>query len=198
MIAVGIKPNQEIGKCFKNDNLWAYPLLIFIDSVAPDLKTEMIRNDGLNKRETKQLAEILKKELKNGRIAEFEKDFMKYHTFFFCEGCEDSGKSQRFHKMVEEGHASIRLAQESEGECIICKRKGKLYCYETHRFTPQNIKKFVKFLEHCGGFRVYDLIKTKIQRDIFNEYKNNGRRINKLIYVQRNANKSLRSIKGNS
>src|SRR5258707_908097 len=97
MDVYGKKPESETGKYFRNNVWWWRPLAEYCCVVAPELTAKCQHwqsndGDGLNARDSKILATVLKEHVANGHakayeaIREAEQNAMADEKCWLCEG----------------------------------------------------------------------------------------------------------------
>jgi len=144
----GKNPKSPQGQNFYN-SVWSWrPLVIYCESLAPNLGTnyeEWHFNNAYEVTEAQALtlANILQLELDEGRTKAFEKQYiedLKNLPDETCSICKGTG--QRNDEYVK-------------GECNKCKGSGKTRPFATYYpFEEQNIREWTLFLQNCGGFKI--------------------------------------------
>jgi len=138
---------------FRN-NVWNWrPLADYACAIAPEI-TQHCRHwqsndgDGLNKKNSEALADVLEQEIKSGRceayakIRQAEIDALPNEACWLCDG---TGKRKPAPKSGA-GHV----------ECNNCDGTGSVRPDDAHYpFSAENVQRFVTFLRECGGFKIY-------------------------------------------
>lgn len=169
MDVVGVRPSAEVGKYFRNNVWWWGPLWSYCVDVAPQLCDGVDGwtndGDGLPESRALALASLLEKSILDGRCErrreqfEAEKTALPKEPCRFCEGTgvrrdrigETGGMTTRELSPEQAG----RVGRES-GWCNGCDGEGiaaqigSWYCFDT-----ANVKEFISFLKHCGGFKIW-------------------------------------------
>jgi DnaJ-class molecular chaperone len=154
MDVYGNKPDSKIGEYFCNSGWSWHPLWNYCEIVAPML-TKKVKyghsndGDGLNKQDSLRLAEILEQELSSERTKAYaqrykaDMDALPDEKCKYCNGTGDR-------KDLEPAEWKKKC-----GGCNACHGKGKVRPTDTfYPFDTDNIREFVKFLAHCGGFAI--------------------------------------------
>jgi len=170
MDVYGSKPKNETGEYFRNNVWWWRPLAAYIEDTYPDIAkycTHWHTNegDGLNAVQSKILADKIKSDIKSGKVAKYQEDYIKAQENepkVDCEICNTTGK-----RAWSQNHFSINDKIKSDptteindlGEYVIpcnaCNGLGKVDHWIKHYpFSVENVSEFANFLENCGGFRI--------------------------------------------
>lgn len=189
MDVYGRKPTSETGSYFRNNVWWWRPLANFIeneysDDIARISKIAWHTNDGegLGKRDSLKLAKLIRRDLANGTVAEYEKkynDTINSAPEIPCDYCKGTGKRAWAKPGVKtqkiEALAALAAAPGTPGEgaaaqaaierlggsnmeiktCNGCSGTGKDKPFWTnYPFSKENVQEFADFLEACGGFKI--------------------------------------------
>lgn len=141
MDVYGKKPKNEKGKYFRNNVWWWHPLWDYIEYAFPEIASKVVYahtndGDGLGARDAKLLALKLRNNLKNGKVAEYEKE---YHQ------AVEIGKVQHLQQKQKELKQGSSVEEDSSQE---------YYWPEYYKFDEENVREFAEFLENCGGFSI--------------------------------------------
>lgn len=152
MDVYGNKPTSETGKYFRNNVWWWRPLADYCCEVAPELTAKCQHwqsndGDGLNARDSKLLALVLKARITEGHTEAFaaiRKAELDKLPDELCTICRGYGK-----------RADPPNVGPGEYPCNGCDGKGRRRPTDTwYPFTVENVQEFVAFLEDCGGFKI--------------------------------------------
>ncbi len=136
-----IKPTNESFKYFPNTDRWWRPLSNFIFDKCPTLFRQgeaeswhTIEGHKVDKRTALKIADRLESLLKEGTVERYEVELMITYPPIQCGYCNGKGVNP-----------NGRM-------CIACHGKGKAgqLC-----FTEENVRAFIEFCRHSGGFDVY-------------------------------------------
>ena len=170
MDIIGKKPKNEKGKYFRNNVWWWRPLATFICDTYPDIaeKCEYWGSndgDGLDAKTSRQLAKLIRQDLANGKVAEFEREYNTWRAELpreKCSFCEATG-IRRDEVGQENGMPDKELAEEVKiwvgrefGWCNACQGVGTTENWNAgYPFSIENVEEFTEFLENCGGFEIW-------------------------------------------
>lgn len=150
MDVYGNNPRSEKGEYFRNNVWWWHPLWSYIEATFPELASKVENghsNDGsgLNAHDSYKLSQLLKIKLKDGSVAEYEKEY--------------NDELQILRVELEAAQNKVReLSLNSSQEEI--EKKVKELEFDTgywalhYPFSEENVKEFAEFLEFCGGFKI--------------------------------------------
>src|SRR5215813_2548142 len=94
----GLEPKSEVGRYFRNNVWWWWPLAIYVSEVAPSFYNEKWQtNDGAGLSASRALAlgALLKQEIEAGRTAQYAKErFLRIDAMpdVLCDLCNGTGK----------------------------------------------------------------------------------------------------------
>lgn len=156
MDVYGRKPTSETGKYFRNSVWWWRPLATYACAVAPDIAAhckcwQSNDGDGLNAKQSAQLADRLQAEIDAGRTLLYAKRYtgaQEASPDEPCWLCEGTG-TQR--PVPERGAGDLKTGI----KCNSCDGRGYVRPDSTHYpFSVENVQRFVAFLRDCGGFNI--------------------------------------------
>jgi len=141
MDVYGKKPKNEKGKYFRNNVWWWHPLWEYVEYAFPDIAEKVPYahsndGDGLGARDAKILALKLRKNLKDGKVAEYALERQQILDTAKLEH-EEAQKQ----KAISEGKSLDNF-------------KPDHFWAESYFFSEENVIKFTEFLENCGGFEI--------------------------------------------
>jgi hypothetical protein len=150
MDVYGRAPTSATGEYFRNNVWWWRPLADFIiANYTGDIKridgVSWHTNDGegLGKRDSLKLANLLKRDLENGKVAAFEKTYEAARKSISeepCFSCHGTG---------------MRVITNRE-PCFSCNGKGTTPPWSAnYPFSADNVAEFERFLRDSGGFRIH-------------------------------------------
>jgi len=154
MDVYGQKPNNEQGEYFRSNVWYWHPLWDCLEELHPTIcqKVESPHDnsgDGLNATNSLALSKLLKKDLDNGIIEEYIKQYdarleaLPLEDCHFCEGKGNRDWDQ------EDGSVLTKL-------CNACNGTLKVKNFICHyRMDLDLMKEFQVFLENCGGFQIH-------------------------------------------
>lgn len=156
MDVYGKNPRTETGRYFRNSVWWWRPLAQYACEVAPNVTTGCTYwhtndGDGLNKRDSNLLADLLQAELDSGRCEayaqtrEAELAALPDETCYLCEG---TGTRQRPPHTGAGKPASGIVCNRCAGKGVV-RPDATVYPFEV-----DNVRAFVAFLRDCGGFQI--------------------------------------------
>lgn len=166
----GKKPTSEVGEYIRF-NIWSWhPLAEYLKQAAPNLikKIRFLHSndgDGLNKRDSIKLAEILEYQLKEGFTEQYlqkvaaRKAVLPLETCPRCDGTKKITEEAQGQDQLEDKQLhprSKRLSVVSVTKiCHVCNGKGQVQNFAlNYDFDLQDVKNFAAFLRDCGGFRI--------------------------------------------
>jgi hypothetical protein len=160
MDVIGRQPKNKRGEYFRR-NVWGWrPLADYVLRVAPDTASacrgwHFNDGDGLNQRQSLELAEVLRNEIASGRAAKYvhrRNSILAAMPDEECPICKGTDKQP----------------PKADGEYIVARELAKTspcdHCKSTRRARPWatlyhldvcDIEEFASFLEDCGGFCIY-------------------------------------------
>lgn len=151
MDVFGKKPTSKRGEYFRNNVWWWRPLAGFIEEVAPPELFHKCRywqsndGDGLGKRDSLKLAEILTAELDSRRAIQYEINYTMAQEETpdeTCDLCQGTGYR-------------TDLDKPEPWTCNGCNGKGTRRPSHTwYPFSAENVRNFRDFLLDCGGFAI--------------------------------------------
>jgi len=177
MDVMGVNPKSEVGEYFRNNVWWWRPLATYCLTVAPEVCDKLssmhpqsdvdfeeteetvladlwFTNDGfgLNADDSKELAEILIKEISDGTAAKYQKMYeskLENMPDECCDVCDGAGTVLR-------GPVATAVGTEEVSACCHkCKGTGQCRPFVTnYPFSAANVLEFTAFLEDCGGFQI--------------------------------------------
>jgi hypothetical protein len=139
----GKNPKNKKGEYFRNNIWWWHPLWEYITYAFPDIASKVPHahsndGDGLEAKDSKILALKLKKNLKNGKVAEYAKERDEIIRLGKIEFLQKQKQ-----KLMTEGKDVENLSEDNN------------YWPEWYAFSEENVKEFAEFLENCGGFSIW-------------------------------------------
>lgn len=174
MDVVGVNPKSEVGQYFRNNVWWWRPLATYCITIAPEVCDKLspmdpdtvfeeneetvltdlwFTNDGfgLTADDSKELAEILIKEISDGNAAKYQKMYerrLENMPNECCDLCDGAGT------VLREVAAAVGTEKVSR-DCHKCESTGEMRPFVTnYPFSAANVLEFTAFLEDCGGFRI--------------------------------------------
>jgi len=167
----GKKPTSEAGKYFRNNCWWWRPLADYCCEVAPELTAKCTYwqtndGDGLNGKDSKTLAAVLRAEIAAGRteayasIRDVEHNMMPDESCIYCNGTgvriDAVGIANGMHLKAIPDDAENHPRVGATGWCNGCDGKGRKRPADTwYHFSVENVKEFADFLDDCGGFKIW-------------------------------------------
>lgn len=170
MDVFGQDPTTEKGHYFRNNVWWWRPLADFCiqrysDEVGFDGEGWHYNDGaGLDEEKSLHLARLIRADLENGSVAEYEKAYREHLASLertVCDLCDGTGI--RTDKVgVEHGMPTKELSPEvqiltgrTHGWCNACDGVGTTENWmASYPFDVQNVQEFCEFLEGCGGFQI--------------------------------------------
>lgn len=154
MDVYGRSPDSEQGKYFRNNAWWWRPLWDYCAKVAPQVITPELHkaghyNDGAGpeRQGALALADVLEAELKSGKTRVYAADYEARQNGTPDEECSICGGTGLRQRAPNIGPGIM--------PCNGCDAKGHRRPPETfYYFEESNVREFVHFLRHCGGFKV--------------------------------------------
>jgi len=172
MDVIGVNATTEKGKYFRNNVWWWRPLADYILSehweIASHCEPDYWHSNsggGLDAEKSALLANALRYDIANGRVAEYEKKYREMLVELpreHCDLCEGTGI--RTDKVGEGlGMPTQKLEPEwatltgrTHGTCNACNGVGtKENWLMSYPFTVENVAEFAEFLADCGGFQIH-------------------------------------------
>lgn len=141
MDVYGKKPKNEKGKYFRNNVWWWHPLWEYVEYAFPDIAEKVPYahsndGDGLNAKDSKLLALKLRKNLKDGKVAQYAKE---------REEIIKLGKIEYLHNRKQQAMLEGKNEEDLPKD---------FYWPEMYPFSEKNVVEFAEFLENCGGFSI--------------------------------------------
>jgi len=176
----GLKPTAEVGEYFRNNVWWWHPLWSYICDNTGNLLSDKQKNLGhsndgirISARQAKKIAERLSSLVADGSVAKYAK---ARETFFNalpdvgCDLCKGSGwrddelVTEFFHNATDEQRKEkFKVLTPPDQpdktqiymKCNACDGTGKKRPWITnYPFDEENVKEFIEFAKHSGGFRI--------------------------------------------
>ena len=151
MDVYGKNATTEKGEYFRNNVWWWHPLWDYCCEVYPpcrEISGHTNDGHGLDDMEAKELSEILLREMREGRTAEYERSYMAELEALpkvQCEICKGTGQR-------EDGYFGVEWKQKG---CNGCNGEGTKKAFATsYPFSVENVKEFAEFLADSGGFEI--------------------------------------------
>ena len=124
-----------------------------------------IGGDGLDAEKSKELARLLREDLKSGMAENYVQTRNKALSelpFEICELCEGTGirkeevgKNAGFPDKELDPDVQVIVGRQ-KGYCNACNSMGKREHFATNYFLDvEDIEQFAEFLEDCGGFEIW-------------------------------------------
>ena len=148
----GINQKSKVGKCFRSNAWWWYPLWDCLCSTCADILSEEQMNGGyfndgmsIEAWQAQLIAERLYGLLESGKPREVEtmlRSEFDSLPLVECNICDGTGR-------MEEG--------KHKGEaCLLCggESKARFSPYPVYKFTEDNMKDFALLCSQSGGFSV--------------------------------------------
>lgn len=170
MDVIGVKPKNEKGEYFRNNVWWWRPLAGFIRDTYPDIAEkcdgwDYNGGDGLDEENSTELARLIREDLANGKVAEWESQYNEWRAEQpreNCSHCEATG-IRRDKVGRENGMPDKELSPEVKiltgrefGWCNGCDGVGTTENWNAqYPFSKENVEEFAEFLEACGGFQIW-------------------------------------------
>ena len=155
MDVYGKKATSEEGKYFRNNVWWWRPLANYCQAVAPTIAKKCKHwhtNDGagLKASDALLLAGMLEAEVESGRCAAYEKEYEAERAALpkeTCELCYGTG--------CRTDEVGKKNGLDKPGGCNGCEGTGQKESWDAgYPFSVDNVKEFITFLNHCGGFEI--------------------------------------------
>jgi hypothetical protein len=153
MDVFGLDAKNDEGKYFRANVWYWHPLWDCLHNLHPKL-CEKVQNphdnsgDGLNAKDSLALSKLLKKDLDNGVIDKYIKDYYIEISQFpmdDCTYCENTGNRSWPNP---DGTTTVK-------QCNVCNGTLKVASFATHYHMDLDLmKEFQVFLENCGGFKI--------------------------------------------
>lgn len=168
----GTKPNADEGKIFVNPHSCWYPLWTYVSKTDVLLEEQIssgyynfIEGVEIHAEQARKIAEELKEELDSGRTAQYAEEYKKKMEALpdepcsFCKGTDVREFQYDEPLLLTSSNVSdgkLKPFEKKVGTCNVCHGKLKLRPTCTHYlFSVENVRKFQKFCEHCGGFTIW-------------------------------------------
>lgn len=162
MDVFGTKPTSEAGKYFRNNMWWWRPLADFITRSYPEIASQCDywqSNDGagLDAEASLQLAELLDRDLANGRVTAYADQYKAELAALVdpeCWLCHGTGL--RVDEIgVRMGFDKPRDPETGTGGCNGCSGTGRSpHHAKSYPFEVENVREFAVFVRHSGGFSI--------------------------------------------
>lgn len=169
MDVIGVNPKSEKGSYFRNNVWWWRPLSGYVQENHPHIAEhceywDSNDGDGLDEEHSVMLALALLDDIKEGRVAEYERSYNEWRASLpreACNLCDCTGI--RTDKIgVEMGMPERELAPEvqiltgrTHGYCNACNGVGTQESFMAqYPFSVDNVQEFAEFLMECGGFQI--------------------------------------------
>lgn len=166
---VGNNPDSAKGEHFYNRYVWWGPLAAYIVTTHPDIAAQCEywgsnNGDGLDGRQSKTLAKLLRDDIDSGRADRYAEAFEARIAGLapeHCQACDGTGvrcdEIGLADNMAQRELAAVVqvLTGRSHGWCNRCDGVGVHASWESQtQFSVDNLTRFATFLEHCGGFTI--------------------------------------------
>lgn len=169
MDVYGKNPTNEVGQYFRA-NVWYWrPLWGYVEETYPEI-AELVEyaqsndGDGLDESDAVKLASLIKDDLKNGNVREYEKQYRERISELpmdDCDLCEASG-IRTDEVAIQSGMPDKELDADiaiivgrEKGWCNGCNGVGKREPWAaSYPFEEEVVAEFAEFLESCGGFEI--------------------------------------------
>ena len=156
MDVIGKAPTNKAGEYFRANVWYWHPLWAYVEEVHPYYAAKVEHahtndGDGLNAKDAMELSRLIKRDIDNGKVAEyiFNRDQeLNNMSDVRCKICDGNGT--RTDKIaVEGGFAHPKL-------CNGCEGKGVTRPAATwYHMDLDTMREFAEFLCHCGGFEIW-------------------------------------------
>lgn len=161
----GKAPTTEAGAYFRASVWGWHPLWDYCEERAPGIagKVEHAHTndgDGLDARDSRRLAAVLRRDLKNGTAERYVKERdaeLAALPMETCNICDGTGQRKR----IRDDEQALTDEQMSAsmawcGGCNGCSGTGKVKDWATHyHLDTETIREFATFLDGCGGFAIW-------------------------------------------
>lgn len=170
MDVYGRKPKNQTGEYFRNNiwfwhPLWDYCLEMYPVATAKCTDGHSNSGDGLNASDSKKLAQLIKKDLENGKAQKYSdryEEIRKNLPRQICTHCDGTGIANTTSLNLEESFQEpvkiqgIGSLLKEDLKCKMCDGNGDRENWSSHYpFTIENLKEWQQFLDNCGGFNIY-------------------------------------------
>ena len=153
MDVYGLKPKNTEGEYFRANVWYWHPLWDCLENLHPIIcqKVEYPHDnsgDGLNARDSKVLADLLKKDILDGTIETYIKNYYEQISTLPLEDCQycDNKGTRNWDQL--DGTVLTK-------QCNVCNGTLKVKPSATwYHMDLEVMKEFQKFLENCGGFQI--------------------------------------------
>jgi hypothetical protein len=157
MDVYGKKPDSEEGEYFRN-SVWNWrPLAAYVQEVAPEICAACTHwdtndGDGLNASASMKLAVKLAAEISSGRTRAYEMRYKSDNEALPDEPCHICAGTGTRPPIPQCG---VGDPKNGGLKCNGCDGTGYVRPWQTHYpFDEDNVRDFVTFLAHCGGFEI--------------------------------------------
>lgn len=157
MDVYGRKPKNEKGEYFRNNVWFWHPLWDYCQQMYPKVTAKCVdghtnSGDGLNASDAKKLANLIKKDLENGRAEKWKDNYYAYLDSLQKEPCDICSSTGKQIVIVKDN--DIELQQERL--CFTCNGEGVREPWvKNYPFTLENLQAWWEFLDNCGGFNIH-------------------------------------------
>jgi len=159
MDVYGRKPKNEKGEYFRNNVWFWHPLWDYCQQMYPKITSKCVdghtnSGDGLNASDAKRLANLIKKDLENGKAEKWKDDYCSYLDSLQKEPCNICSSTGVQKVKIKQDSSDVELEQERK--CFSCDGEGVRDNWaKNYPFTIENLREWQEFLENCGGFNIY-------------------------------------------
>jgi hypothetical protein len=153
MDVYGNNPKTKKGEYFRANVWYWHPLWDCLEELHPTLCSKVQNphensGDGLKSTDALALSRLLKKDLDNGTIEEYIKQYNEHLASIPLEDC--SYCHQKGTRDWDQGDGTVLTKP-----CNACNGTLKVASFATHYYMDLDLmKEFQLFLEDCGGFRI--------------------------------------------
>lgn len=153
MDVFGTNPKSSTGEYFRNNVWWWHPLWHYcctIDDTLADRVPNGHNNsgDGLNAKQSKELAIKLQTEINTGRAKQYVDEYETARKAIpkeDCTYCDENGEREW----------QQQNGQPYKKQCNACQGTKKVDAWDSHYpMDLDNIQEFANFLMDCGGFKI--------------------------------------------
>lgn len=153
MDVFGLKPKTKRGEYFRNNVWWWHPLWDYCCTIDETLKERVPEGhtnsgDGLNAKDSLQLALKLQEEITSGRALQYVEQYEAERLALPkqpCKYCDENGERQ----WEKQDGTPYKL------QCNACRGTKMVDHWDaSYPMDIENIKEFSEFLLDCGGFQI--------------------------------------------
>lgn len=157
MDVMGKAPKNKTGEYFRSNVWYWHPLWEYIENVHPYYAAKVKYahsndGDGLGARDSKELAELLDRDIMDGKLhayIEERQQALDALEDVCCDICNGKGWRDDY-TAIEGGFGG------PDKPCNGCGGNGKVRPWETHYpMDVELMKEFAGFLRYCGGFEIW-------------------------------------------